>query len=91
MMLQILEKKWVTVLFRADGDCRVSFFFLMACFQCLFMETGESLSSFSFDSTPIPHTHVKQSFLPPTCFLGCQTPLPSEVVELSLFVTLYYA
>lgn len=49
------------------------------------METGERLSSFSFDSTPIPHVHVKQSFLPPTCFLGCQTPLPSEVVELSFF------
>lgn len=54
------------------------------------MKTGESLSSFFFNSIPVPQAQVKQIFLSPPCFWGCQTSLPSEVVELSLFVSLYY-
>lgn len=41
------EKKWGVILFRADGDCRW-LFFLMICFQLLFIRRGERLSSFSF-------------------------------------------
>lgn len=52
--LQIFEKrKWVTVLFRVDGACRV-IFPPMVCFLLLFMQTGKRLSPFSFDSFPVP-------------------------------------
>lgn len=93
MLLQILEQKWITVLFRADGDCTV--------FVCFFQWFAFIVFSWKQVKVLIPfpllvllsltHTLIKQIFLPPTCFLGCQTPLPCEVVELSLLGNLYCA